>query len=97
MKKEIADHWVLELRSGKFKQGKGTLRSSTKHYCCLGVLSEMSGFSYSGSYLRQDVQDWAGMSNHAGRYAHDSLSEQNDAGSTFKEIADVIEKHWEEL
>ena len=35
--------WLEALESGKFKQGRGQLRSSTDEYCCLGVLAELSG------------------------------------------------------
>mgnify|MGYP007046850129 CR=1 FL=1 len=45
MKKDIAKKWVKALRSGKFKQGQGTLKQydsegNIKH-CCLGVLCEL--------------------------------------------------------
>ena len=37
--------WVKALRSGKFKQGRGTLKHYTKNgqakHCCLGVLCEL--------------------------------------------------------
>lgn len=42
MKKEIADIWVKELRSGKYKQGKGYLRQIDDKYCCLGVLCDIA-------------------------------------------------------
>jgi hypothetical protein len=45
MKKSIATKWVKALRSGKYKQGEGLLKNTTKNgkaeYCCLGVLSEV--------------------------------------------------------
>lgn len=32
--------WRDELRSGKYKQGRGQLRNNTDDFCCLGVLCE---------------------------------------------------------
>lgn len=45
MKKEVAKKWIKALRSGKYKQGQGTLkqyntRGQVQH-CCLGVLCEL--------------------------------------------------------
>lgn len=40
MKKEIARKWVTALRSKKYKQTKGTLRTVTG-FCCLGVLCDL--------------------------------------------------------
>jgi hypothetical protein len=40
MNKEIKTLWIDALRSGKYKQTIGTLKSSTGH-CCLGVLCEL--------------------------------------------------------
>jgi len=41
MKKEIADKWVEALRSGKYEQTEGYLKTENGH-CCLGVLCEIS-------------------------------------------------------
>jgi len=52
MKKEIADKWVKELRSGKYKQAREQLKKEypkgselnkdcTTGFCCLGVLTNM--------------------------------------------------------
>lgn len=43
MKKEIADKWVVALRSGKYQQATKTLRNSEQSFCCLGVLCDISG------------------------------------------------------
>ena len=43
---EQAEHrrqWVAALRSGRFQQGKGSLRPTADTYCCLGVACEISG------------------------------------------------------
>ena len=45
MRKEVMVKWVKALRSGKFKQGQGTLKQFNKkgqeQHCCLGVLCEL--------------------------------------------------------
>lgn len=41
MKKEIRNKWLKALRSGKFKQGQGALRTVGTGHCCLGVLCEV--------------------------------------------------------
>ena len=45
MKQSIMKKWVRALRSGKYKQGKGTLkqynRKGEAEHCCLGVLCEL--------------------------------------------------------
>lgn len=45
MKNNIMKKWVKALRSGKFKQGTGTLKQFNKQgqaqHCCLGVLCEL--------------------------------------------------------
>jgi len=39
--KELKDAWVEALRSGKYPQGEGVLKSAEGEYCCLGVLGEV--------------------------------------------------------
>lgn len=42
--KNIKKAWIKALRSGKYKQGKGTLFFPLhKKYCCLGVLTRVCG------------------------------------------------------
>lgn len=45
MKQNIMKKWINALRSGKFKQGTGTLKQydskGNAQYCCLGVLCEL--------------------------------------------------------
>jgi hypothetical protein len=50
MEKRKAMAWVRALRSGKFKQGPGGLRTTPEgreavRYCCLGVLGKISKLS----------------------------------------------------
>jgi hypothetical protein len=49
MLKSIAKKWVKALRSGKYEQGKKSLKSE-QGYCCLGVLCSLS--PYKNNYTR---------------------------------------------
>ena len=105
MNKRIKAGWVKKLRSGDFKQGKGFLRqgkgAETK-YCCLGVLTDMAvkngvcpaKIAYSYFTLYPEVKTWAGLDScdpNIGKYC---ASEWNDdKGTSFKHIADLIEKN----
>lgn len=42
MNQDIKREWVAKLRSGKYEQGRGRLRSKGNQYCCLGVLCEVA-------------------------------------------------------
>lgn len=46
MNKESKGKWIAALRSGKFKQIKGFLKTK-EGYCCLGVKAEIDGCIYS--------------------------------------------------
>lgn len=35
------DKWIAALRSGKYEQVRGTLRTEGNHMCCLGVLCDV--------------------------------------------------------
>lgn len=42
MKRSVAMKWIKALRSGKYEQGKGRLKSRDNKFCCLGVLCDIS-------------------------------------------------------
>lgn len=110
MRKDIADQWIAALRSGKYQQGHGALRSGDK-FCCLGVLCDILGtpitrvapsgvYNYEGhnNYLPPQARNQAGMQTDNGRIPRkDALANLNDDGKSFAEIADFIEQHWQEL
>lgn len=106
MKKSIKDKWIKALRSGEYKQIKGRLKR-TNGFCCLGVLCDLYGkeknvkwddshFLRDFSLLPDEVRDWANLKftdptvNNNKRFI--TLSNINDSGTSFKEIADIIEK-----
>jgi hypothetical protein len=109
MKKHVAMKWIKALRSGKYRQGIGSLQSFDT-YCCLGVLCRLAPKSIKvikdGNRLRGEdlkaqpsVKRWSDMGSYCGWYnfCNLSLADDNDCGRSFEEIADIIEKHWEEL
>lgn len=106
MKEDIAKQWVEALRGGKYKQGQEELREDDC-FCCLGVLCDISGLSkwrgrsYMGrfSFLAPGIRKWSGVGTKDGTIESllTSLSHRNDTGSTFEDIATLIEKHWKEL
>jgi hypothetical protein len=42
MNRELKQQWIDALRSGKYRQGRGALRSDDGEYCALGVLADIS-------------------------------------------------------
>jgi hypothetical protein len=112
MKPEIKQKWVQALKSGKYRQGKGSLKNKLNEYCCLGVLCDLhskeTSIKWNGDVyldkciqLPSEVMEWAGIDNMVGRSGMvDSdinlrpiyLTDLNDSGRTFKEIAEIIEE-----
>lgn len=45
MEASLKAKWIEALRSGKYKQGRLALRTRDDHFCCLGVLCDVSGVS----------------------------------------------------
>lgn len=41
MDPELKAKWLEALRSGRYQQGHGALRSAAQCYCCLGVLADI--------------------------------------------------------
>lgn len=39
---DLKTRWVEALRSGKYKQGVGYLRTIDEQFCCLGVLADIN-------------------------------------------------------
>lgn len=92
--------WIEALRSGKYSQGRHTLKNSyDMEYCCLGVLCDIV-----------DPYGWTDNDNHYDEVnypansvlnkvvldrdeAHD-LAVMNDAGEPFSKIAAYIEDNY---
>jgi hypothetical protein len=108
---ENAKRWVRELRSGRWSQAAGVLRSEDGRHCCLGVACAMSRLGFwdgGGAYwvddygselfLPRPVQQWLGLADEGGAFNGDfSLSELNDSGHSFEQIANIIEANADSL
>lgn len=106
MNKEVKERWVTALRSGEYRQTKEKLRDD-KGFCCLGVLCDLYSKEYWKPFLGEDrfsflgetgvlpeiVYIWASLNNKNPSANYISIAEINDNGDSFKEIADLIEKH----
>lgn len=104
MDAKLKADWVKALRSGEYKQARGTLQDETGALCCLGVLCKVAGMP-----IRDDGRGVVGAddSNNFAMYKpilalvgghakSGSLSSRNDGTCehrrhTFPEIADYIE------
>lgn len=42
MNEDVKKAWVAALRSGKYKQGRGSLRTPDGEFCCWGVLCDLA-------------------------------------------------------
>lgn len=109
MNQEIKAQWTTALRSKEFEQGTNMLETEDGKFCCLGVLCVLAtragiiqrvvndGEVYYGDnnhYLPRSVIEWAGLSNpNPIVTVRGTLSYINDAGASFDEIADLIERH----
>lgn len=112
MKKEIAELWIKELESGFWEQGKYFLEHS-QTYCVYGILANIAAtqgicshtgknigkFDNEMSLVPDSVVQWSGLKNANGiiRGFKYTLAEMNDNGKTFKQLAEVIRKHVDEL
>lgn len=96
--------WIAALRSGEYQQGIGLLKDEACDlYCCLGVAVALfgEGCPIDGASLDRypDVQRALFLRDKLGRTHKgvsdeiNSLASMNDEGSSFAEIADMIEKY----
>lgn len=110
-KADIKAKWLEELRSDKHTQIKTTLKGKTEEgavgYCCLGVLYEkVLGQELETLTLKEKVMDslypnegpleaYNKINEIIGLDASHYLSDKNDKGATFKELADLIDDKWD--
>ena len=110
MNREAGKKWVEALRSGEYE--KSTLRlESPEGFCCLGILCKLAekedvpvtttiNGKLAGHTLshQHQVKEWSGISSDSGDLEDDRrLTHLNDEGSSFEELADIIEKEIETL
>lgn len=114
MNTEIKARWQEALRSGKYQQGTGRLRSDDGlSFCCLGVLCDLYSpelwekrpkpnggeyYNYKASVsdrmitaLPSHVCLWSGLKDNDPIINGLHLSEMNDEGRSFAEIAEALE------
>ena len=102
MNPTIKAKWLKALRSGDYKQTTGALYADGG-YCCLGVLCDVLGaipaaakkddFWGNFAILPANVAKRAGISENPVPSGYtDSLADLNDSGSSFEDIADIIEQ-----
>lgn len=106
MLNDNAKKWVSALRGGKYEQGVRLLSNNGK-FCCLGVACELalrSGIAikktveigttnYGGwsAIMPTEAREWVGLKRSDGEFKGGRLTDLNDSGKTFSEIADIIE------
>lgn len=106
MDKALKKKWVAALRSGKYRQGRGKLRTGTSHgghakYCCLGVLCEVVGVHRIGDSFYEYEYDGSSyllplpLRDKLMVYSdiQEVLVNMNDRGESFRTIADWIEEN----
>jgi hypothetical protein len=101
------EQWIKALRSGDYKQTRGTLKGELPDggtgYCCLGVLAEIMGYevekqgiiegSLSGYSSEGPLSIYEHLRDVIGWDYIDTLIHYNDETDLdFKEIADYIER-----
>lgn len=106
MNAEVKQKWIDALRSGKYNQTKGCLHDNTG-YCCLGVLCDVvdpngwdkgDGFRETIWNYKEEVDDLLLPPTLVEDLDIDEdapveLSDMNDNGTPFAEIADYIDKN----
>lgn len=110
MKRSWAMKWARDLETTRAKQANGYLNDGKGGFCCLGRLCVVAGKrgirSYGGeiSYhdetgvLPVEVIEMVGMKTDNGVLPNKrALSELNDEGVSFREIAKIIRKNWKSL
>ena len=97
MNPELKQKWLEALRSGKYKQGTGLLRSKENYFCCLGVLCDIIDnkkweITNSGDYCyeKSTVAPTSSSIIREGAIGH-LMTLNDEAKSSFAEIADWIE------
>lgn len=96
MDKELKAKWVAALRSGEFKQCKGTLHNGVG-YCCLGVLLAVAGEERTHPHTLTLIQERR-LGLLSAHHLSTRLENMNDGKKefahkphTFAQIADYIE------
>lgn len=93
------EKWLKALRSGKFRQCSGALKSGNAYgqptYCCLGVLRELLPKQFHKMNRNGDDYLPAELDEELKLYikTQETLAELNDEGYSFDTIAGWIERN----
>jgi hypothetical protein len=97
--REARELWCRALESGEYAQATGRLRDGFG-FCCLGVACELAmqqdiieEYEASDGTLANypSVREWLGLADEEGCYeSRSTLTDLNDGGKSFAEIAAVI-------
>ena len=92
--KAVLGKWAKALRSGKYAQGRGTLRNGD-NFCCLGVLCDIvapNAWDGDGCHRGEAGLPSTSVLRTAGVTDERDFAALNDtARATFAEIADVVD------
>ena len=105
-KQQMKTEWLEALRSGEYKQVRGTLKGLTEDeevgYCCLGVFASvvlgeeppLCVPDEDGEYLDEGPQSTYNKIEGICPEVQETGIEMNDGGKSFSVIADMIEEEW---
>ena len=100
----LVENWIKALRSGEYKQGKGTLWNRfTNTFCCLGVECKVNGVpdkdiagSFGPWYNRNELLGFIGYRPSKLQSERELFASMNDEENyTFNDIASVLEFYLE--
>ena len=110
MNEQVKEKWLNALRSGDYQQTRQYLHKEDGFCCLGVLCDlygkehnvewnlANSGINYEfqdePECLPPSVVEWAGVENDNPEICETPLSRLNDMGSTFNEIADIIEEHF---
>ena len=95
MDKKLKAKWVKALRSGKYKQAKYVFLEADGNMSCLGVLADICGIPRSAMIVNTSLEA-RGKLKPLGVLPiviRKTLSNKNDDGESFLQIADWIEQN----
>ena len=109
MNEQVKEKWLSSLRSGDYQQTRLHLREGSGFCCLgvlcdlygkehnveWELMNDDTYYEFQGqtATLPSSVIEWAALKDHDFGSGIDPLSALNDGGSTFNEIADLIEEH----
>ena len=107
MNKKLKKEWIKALRSNKYKQGMGVLKSRGNFYCCLGVLCDISkdikwskktcgpgiGARFNGKITYGTLASEFVKKIKLDPHQTGRLIQKNDSGQSFLKIAKYVENN----